>query len=196
MSEKQIYTFTNSAGETFEISPLNPLEEEIIRARVETEWKMEHGALPEPPAFEIKTESGEVSRVPLKSIKDADTPELQEAWKKYEADTAELSGLTMLRFVDSCYLNVRANPDDYPGWKFRMRALRVEIPEDEVDRFFMFCKTWVIRSKEDIVGLIIASNRTIANVSDEVAQAAEAMFQRAVEKAAADLGSAEGTGGR
>lgn len=193
--EKQNHIFTNSLGESFKLFPLNPLEEDIIRKQVESEWQEAGRPLPEPPSYELTTVTGETQRVSLKSEAEADTPELKAAWETYQSDKETLAGLTTLRFLDSCFLCIDADPDDCPGWKRRMAFLKIQVPEDDADKFRLFCNTWVIRSKEDIVGLIIAASRTVSNVSEEVAQAAEARFRRAMEENPANLGLAEGTGG-
>lgn len=183
MSKKELW-FTNSAGERFALSPLNPLEEDMIRQQVEREWLESGKAIPEPPSYEVTTVTGETQRIQLASAADADTDELKRAWLDYEAASTELQGAFMKRYMASCYLCVQANPDDYPMWRRRMKFLQTPIPADPDDAFYLFCTTWVIRSTEDITGLIVACTRTIANVSEEKAAAAEAMFRRALEEAA------------
>lgn len=186
------HTFTNSAGETFGILPLNPLEEQILQQQVEAEWKAAGRALPEPPSYEAATVTGEVQKLHLASRADADTVELIAAWDAYEAAQASFQQAFSERFLTSCFLCVDADLDRYPRWRMRMKTLGVPLPEDEGERLILFCKTWVIRSKEDIPGLIFACTRTVANLSEEAMRAAEDMFRGAVEKAAAAIGSQPG----
>lgn len=64
-----------------------------------------------------------------------------------------------------------------------MKMLKVDIPEDEADKQILFGQTWVIRSGEDLSRLFIAAYRTVGNLSEETAQAAEAMFRSRMEEA-------------
>lgn len=185
MNNKNI-TFTNSAGDTFPLLPLNPMEEQLIQQQLLDEWKASGKTIPEPPYYEATTAAGEVQRIMLRSRDDADTPELVAAWDAYEAAETALQKARSEKFMISCFLCVDANPDDYPRWKMRMKARGMAIPEDEFDKLVLFANTWVIRAKEDIPGLIIAVSRTIANVSEEAMKAAEAMFQRSVEESLAN----------
>lgn len=182
--------FTNSAGDTFRLLPLNPLEEQIIQQQIEADWKASGRALPERPYREDETVTGETQRIPLQKREDAATPEQAAQWDAYQAALAEMNAQQGERFLTSCFLSVDADPADYPRWKMRMRGLGVTIPEDEFERMLLFGKTWVIRSKEDIPELIFAVSSTVAAVSAEAREAAEAMFRREVEAAAQRAGAA------
>jgi hypothetical protein len=182
MAEKQEYTFTNSAGETFRLIPMNPLEEKIVQERVEAEFRAAGRPL-DPPYYEATLPTGEKQKIALRSAADADTPELKEAWARYELARAEFNEEHAKRFLTSCFLCVDADPEQFPKWKIRMRIQNIPIPEDGADRFLLFCNTWVIRSKEDITGLIFAATRTMVKISEEQQRAAEAMFRNTVEKA-------------
>lgn len=188
-------TFTNSAGETFNLFPLNPLEEDLLREQVRKEWLAEGRAIPEPPALELTLVTGEKQRVVINNEKDADTPELQAAWQQYVQDVDLLNARFSERFLTSIFLCVDANPLEYPAWLSRMRLQRIAIPDDEGERLLAFCKSWVVRSKEDITRLVIAASRSVVAVSEEAAKAAEGLFQRKVEAAAAAAERAATTAG-
>ena len=181
------HSFTNSEGETFSLSSLNPLEEQLVRTQLEREWKEAGKKLPQIPTYEAVNAAGEKFVIALKDEKEADTDALKAAWAEYKALQAELENEYSERFMVSCFACVEANPDDFPAWKMRMKMRRLDIPEDAADKQILFGKTWVIRSTDDITGLIIACTRTMANISDEAAKAAEDMFRRQVEGSVASL---------
>ena len=181
------HIFTNSAGETFELFPLNPLEEQEIRIQIENDWKAAGKALPEAPFYEALNGAGEKFKIQLAKAEDADTPELKAAWDAYKAAETEINSEYSDRFLVACFAAVNADPDDYPAWKMRMKMRKIAIPEDDADKQILFGKTWVIRSSDDIASLIVACTRTMTNMSEEAAQAAEAMFRGKVAQAAAGL---------
>lgn len=176
-------TFTNSAGDTFNLYPLNPLEEQLIRDQIAADWRAAGRDLPRPPVYQATNAAGETIAIELKSAKDADTEELKAAWAAYQASSSAFESEFSERFMTSCFLCVDADPADYPRWAMRMRALKVPIPDDEWARQEAFCKTWVIRSSDDVAGLVIACMKTIAALDEEAQAAAEAMFRHQVEAA-------------
>jgi len=188
--EKKNDTFTNSRGDTFKLFPMNPLEEQVIQQQIEDEWVAAGKTLPVPPAYEALTAAGEVQRITLNKREDADTPELQVAWDAYEADNKELQAAFTESFMVSCFLCIDANPDNYPAWKSRMKLLKRTIPDDEGEKLLLFCRTWVMRSNNDIAELVFAVTSTVANVSEEAMEAARGMFRRQMEKAASSIQSA------
>ncbi len=184
---KKEYSFTNSAGETFKILPLNPLEEQVVQEQIDSEWKAAGRAIPAPPSYEVTTVTGEVQKIQLKRREEADTDELRAAWDAYAADDAAYQREMSERMLISYFLCVEADPDAYPQWKARMRLKKISVPEDEGEKLLLFCKTHVLRSKDDLLDLIFAVTSTIAEVSEEVVQAAQDKFRREMEKAQADI---------
>lgn len=185
-TKPQKYVFTNSVGDQFTMLPLNPLEQEVIREQIESEWKDAGRSLPEAPVYEATNAAGETVKIKLSGEKDADTPELKAAWQEYVQASKEFNNQFSESFLISCFLNIDANPDDYSAWSKRMKFKKISIPEDEIEKLILFCKTWVIRTTEDIAGLITAATRTIANVSEEAMQAAEAKFRDRMAEALAE----------
>lgn len=192
--DKKQFGFTNSAGERFKLLPMNPLEEQVINEQVRAEWKAAGKTLPDFPTYTVTTVTGETQQIPIRRKEEATTAELQAAWAAYEAARDAFAQQVGDRLLTSAFLCVNENPDDFPRWKMRMKLLQIPIPEDEGDKFLLFCKTWVIRTTEDITGLIFAAAKTAVNISEEAERAAEEMFRRAMEKASADL-QAGGQGG-
>jgi hypothetical protein len=184
---KKEFAFTNSQKETFKLFPLNPLEEQVIQQQVESEWLEAGRELPTKPYYEATTAAGEVQRIELDSREDADTPELIAMWDAYEKTETAFQADFTERFMASCYLCIDAEPNDYPRWKMRMKALKITIPEDEGERLLLFGRTWVIRSTDDITELIFSVTSTVTNVSEEARAAAQDMFRRQMEKAAEGL---------
>lgn len=194
--QKKVFSFTNSAGDVFNLSPLNPLEQDILRAQTRAEWIASGNKLPEPPVRVITIEAtGETETVPLRGPADADTPELKAAWAAYEAANGEYEKRYGVKMLDSCFLCVQADPAQYPAWKRRMKFLKIPIPTDEVEAFRLFCNTHVIRCQDDLAGLMLACLRTVTAISEEAQEAVEAMFQRALETETVDPTNPAGTGG-
>lgn len=185
MGKKHI--FKNSAGESFNLFPLNPLEEQEVRIQIQNEWKAAGKTLPELPTYSATNAAGETILIQIKEGKDADTPELQAAWEHYTTANAAFENEYSERFLISCFAAVDANPDDFPAWAMRMKMRNLPIPTDAADKQILFGRTWVIRSTDDIASLIIACTRTMTNMSEETAAAAEAMFRGSVERAVAGL---------
>lgn len=182
-AERARPVFTNSTGETFPLYPLNPLEEQLIREQIAAEWQAAGRPAPKPPVYQATNAAGETYAIELASAKDADTPELAAAWEAYQAETRAFEAEFSERFMTSCYLCVDADPGAYPRWQMRMQALRLPVPADEWERHKLFCETWVIRSSDDVAGLVIACLKTIAALDAEAQAAAEDMFRRQVERA-------------
>jgi hypothetical protein len=179
---KRNYTFTNSAGETFAILAMNPLEQQIIRSQIIAEARRA-GKPIEPPIYEKANAAGDIQRIQLTQRDHAPTPELEAAWDAYKTTQDEIDTEFGVRFQNAVFLSVEANPDEYPVWKKRMKVLGVGIPEDEFERLSMFCQTWVIRSKDDLPALIFAVTRTIMDLPEETLKAAEDMFRSRMEEA-------------
>lgn len=184
MSKKK-FTYTNSAGECFDLLPANPLEEQIIKEQLEAEWKASGKALPELPTYEVKSITGEVQHIQVDSREKAESAGIGDAWTLYQQAQDAFNSEYGDRFLTSCFLCVNANPDDFRPWKLRMKALKIPIPDDEADKLILFCKTWVIRSKDDIPNLIFYVTRTIANVDEGALKAAEDKFRALLEEAPA-----------
>lgn len=182
-SNKKKLTFTNSVGETFPLLPLNPLEEQMIRDQIAVEWKAAGKQLPEPPSYEAENVAGEKYRIQLKKRSDADTPELKQAWDEFEERSRGFEAEFSQRFMISCFLCVDADPLQFPDWIRRMKARGMPVADDELERLFQFCKSWVIRSSEDIAGLVIACTRTIIAMDGEAQKAAEDLFRSHMETA-------------
>jgi hypothetical protein len=192
--EKKSYTFTNSVGDTFRILPLNPLEEDLIRQSIAAEWKAAGKPLAELPSYTVETVTGEKQTIQVDSKEKAEGAGIATAWATYLAAKDAFDQEYMARFLDSCFLCVDDDPEKYPRWRMRMKVKQIPIPEDDGERFILFCKTWVIRSQDDIPGLIFAATKTMMNVSEEAMQAAEDMFRRTVEKAAGAIQFGQGAG--
>lgn len=187
MADKQQLTFVNSAGESFKLFTLNPLEEKIIAEQVHSEFTKAGRPL-NPPEYEVTLGSGEKQRVAMRNLTDAGNDlALQAAWKAFELARVEYDEETARRFQNSCFLCVDADPDRYPAWLRRMKILQITIPEDEADKFLLFCHTWVIRAKDDIPNLIFACMNTMVKLSEEKQRAAEEMFRSQMEKAAESI---------
>lgn len=184
---KKKYSFTNSAGDSFNILPLNPLEEQVVQQQVEAEWRELGREIPAPPTYEVTTVTGEVQKIQIKNRDEADTDELRAAWDAYEAANAEYQREQYERMLVSYFLCVDANPDDFPRWKARMGLQKISIPQDEGQKLLLFCRTWVLRSKDDLLDLIFAVTSTMTDVSEETMRAAQDMFRREMEKAEAGL---------
>jgi hypothetical protein len=176
-------SFTNSAGDTFKLFPVNPLEEQLIRDQVKKDWLTAGKALPKVPAIIVENAAGDRVELPLHSEKDADTPELLEQWKAYQYAEAEMQAEFSTRFMTSLFLCVDADPTEFPGWYRRMRVLKLDIPEDPDDAFLTFVQSWVIRSKEDLESFIFSATSSIIAMDEESRAAAEAAFRNQMEKA-------------
>lgn len=182
---KKNFTFTNSLGDTFRLLPLNPLEQQLIEQQVRAEWQASGRPLPEQPVREAVNVAGEVQKIQIVRREHAGTPELEAAWDAYEAALTDYNRLVSERFMSSVFLCVDADPDapEYRRWRMKMKAQGLPVPEDEFEKLAMFCKTWVVRSADDIAGLIFAVTGTVSNISEEARQAAEANFRNHLEKA-------------
>jgi hypothetical protein len=176
-------TFTNSAGDTFNLFPVNPLEEQLIRDQVKRDWLAQGRALPKAPSILVKNAAGDDVELVLQKASDADTPELLEEWKAYKADDDAMQAEFSNRFMTSLFLCVDAKPGDYPGWTRRTKVLKLDVPEDEDEAFLMFVKLWVIRSKEDLEEFIFTVTSSMVAMDEESRAAAEAAFRSQVERA-------------
>lgn len=185
------HRFTNSVGDTFELYPMNPLEEELIREQMKTEWKEAGKHLPGKPVYTVTTAAGETQTIQVKDENDAKSVGLSAEWAAYADADAAFEREYGDRYLSACFACLKANPDDYPAWKTRMKMRKLRIPDDEADKLVMFGKTWVIRSTDDITGLIIACTRSMINMSEEAAKAAEEKFRATVERETARLASSE-----
>lgn len=174
--------FTNSAGDMFELIPINPLEQQVIRNQVIEELRAA-GKPVDPPIYETENAAGEKQRVVIVKREHAPTPELMLAWDHYEACIDEINAEFGRRFQVAVYLNILADPDDYPAWKRRMRLLSIPIPTDEFDKLALFCNTWVTRGPDDLTELFFTATNALTGMTEEKRSAAREMFRRSMEEA-------------
>jgi hypothetical protein len=185
------HAFTNSVGDTFGLYPMNPLEEQLVREQMQIEWKEAGKILPNKPVYSVTNAAGETQSIQVNDEKEAESVGLAVEWAAYKAANSAFEQEYSERYMMSCFSCIQANPDDYPEWKKRMKIRRLPIPEDEADKLVSFGKTWVIRSTDDISGFIFACTRTMTNMSEEAAKAAEDKFRLTLEGALAQFPGAE-----
>lgn len=191
MSKKKL-TFTNSVGETFDLFPANPLEKDILLEQQRAEWKAAGRPLPELPTYEVETVTGEKQRVAVDTAEKAAAAGIGEAWLAYERAQQAFNAEHSTRHMKSLFLCVDADPEQYPLWKRRMKALGKPLPEDEDERFQLFCQTWVIRSMDDLGAFVIAVTGEMTGMNEEAQAAALAKFRPVLEKAFAEATTASG----
>lgn len=183
MSET-IKSFTNSAGRVFPVHGISPLLPDLIRAAVTKEWTGAGRALPAVPTYAVKTASGEME-VYEHTEKSLSTDEERAVWAAYQAAEQEFESAVNERIMRACFLAVDANPRADEEWRAEQAALGIALPETSIDLRLMYVQTEVIKGLDDLLRLQSAVLMVSGIMDEEQATAAEAAFQREMERARA-----------
>lgn len=167
--------FTNTAGKKFPIVGLSPME--IERINVATREKfVKAGKRLTAPTYTASTVDGTVQTFEH-NANTVETEEDKQALAEYQAVQLELQTETNTKLSRAAMICVDVDPMVYPRWVGRMKLMEVPIPADEFERMLLFVETEVLKSVEDIAGLIVAALYSGGAVDEAGVDAAEAAFR-------------------
>lgn len=176
--------FVNAAGHNFPIRGLSPMLPDLIRQGLEEEWKKTE-ELPSKPTYTVPTITGE-PEVHEHNEGSLQTDEDKAAWEKYVLKRDEFDKKLNERVMKAVFLRgVMLTIPDIEAWISEMKAMGISVPEDAAERRYLYVRTEVIQSVEDVGNLMIAVLRLSGTINEEAVAAAEAAFRSATQEALA-----------
>ena len=176
MSEKN--KFTNSAGRTFPIIGLSPIEIERIRKSSYDKFSAAGRRLT-PPTYDAITADGTKQTFEHTELT-VETDEDRAALADYLKTKDELEIDSNTKLSRAAMLSVDVDPITDSRWVARMKILDIKIPDEEFEKLTLYVETQVLKSVEDIAGLMTAVLYAGGTVDEEGMAAAESSFRLAL----------------
>jgi hypothetical protein len=170
-TQDERFTYTTAGGKTLNLSPVQPLQAQMVR---DAEYKAaikKHG---EPVKPTYKTEADEVFEHDPTTLT---TDEEKAAWLEYKRIEAAIDAQVsekMLRFF--LYHGVDIDPDGDKKWQAEQEYFGLEVPNDPIERKVHYIQSELIFAASDIQG-ITTKLLEMAGVRPEVVEAAQATFR-------------------
>lgn len=169
--------FTTQAGQEITVRPGSPLLVDKVRSSIRT---------PEAPTYEERIElPGQepiINHVPMKSRDQAKKPEEELAWDRYEVELAKAKAEESQRMFDAMVIPAIIPdlklPDD-AMWEKIHKHLGLEIPEDEFEKKVHYLKFELIKTVDDLTGLIVHIMRA-TGIDEEKVEQASASFRNSL----------------
>lgn len=172
--------FTNSAGKSYPITGLSPMEIERIRSSVREKF-VSAGRRLDPPTYTATDVSGTVQKFPHTETT-IETPEDRAAFAEYQTATQEMEIESNTRLSQAAVFSIDVDPLTDSRWVSRMKRLGFVLPDDSFDLLTLYAETEVIKAVEDIAGLISAVLYAGGTVDEGGYAAAEAAFRAEISK--------------
>jgi len=184
---------TSSRGITAHFKPLPPFMRELIGQQMEKEGHRRG----EIPTYEVEAFGGEFE-THIHDEKSIEGDVLAEAeWLEYKSQQKEWEVEYNKRLFDLCMvrcMTISSEDMDNLEWVRGQEYLKIEIPEDPIERKIHFIKTEFVGNNEDYL-MIITKPFELAVSQSEIAAAAERMFRALnVEKKDSADGAGSDTG--
>jgi len=175
--------YETERGYTIKVRPFSGLLLTQIERAVRREFE-ERGEPLAPPVYTFETAGGDTETVPYdeKSIKNAPDEDVL-AWSEYQNANERLVLETFNRQFDLEILECLEPPSDLgDAWERRQRRSGIEVPEDPDDKKIHLFKTVLLSEMDQMhVHFRIQLLTSGGSVSDDLLEAAEARFRRAME---------------
>lgn len=176
--------FTNSAGEEFAIAGMSPLEAEQMRAAEMRRWQ-DNGRsnLLEKVTYKVMNVAGveQEFEYDAETISDADE-QVKAAYTAHVNAVREFESAVNARIMKVCFLCVIGDPLKDSEWIDRMEFLGVDLPKGKSALKNLYVESRVLKSTDDIGGLMSAVMLISGIVDEETAAAAEATFRSALQE--------------
>lgn len=176
-------TFTTSTGRVVKLQAVSPLLLDRIPHSLEKEWKRLGKALPKKPVYFAQTMGGglEPNEHDEKSLT---TDEDKRAWAEWQKAQAEWDAETNRRVLYAILLEGVLDEHPTPQWEARQRAIGLDVPDEEFEKQLAYVQTEIIRTSDDLTGIVRAVLE-LAGVKGELTATAVETFPGAVEGQAA-----------
>lgn len=196
--KKKYDTFTTTEGLTVGIKPVSQVLINLIAARVEKEWRA-RGEPIDPPTYTTTTAAGTEEVLEwTKEMLDAMDAETRAEWDRHVRAVQRMNAEVRTEqarvwVLQGVVLPEGVGPENDPAWARMMKAVRVEVPEDETERLLLYYDTAVFKTPADMMGVTQAVMMISADgVAQEELDAIENLFRRAISgKAAEGTGAAD-----
>jgi len=190
-------TFTNSNGDEFTITGIQPMLFSAMRVALENEWEKIGRELPTIPAY--TTEADEIIDWDEASVLLDGTPEEIQAWKDYENTWQEFEGEYNVRRMKVAFLRIQDDPMEDQEWVDEMEVSGVPIPEENKDLKLLYGETKVIASVGiigDLTRLLVEIQALSGMIDQEVVEALRKSFRLDMERRSLDGADGNDTGSR
>lgn len=167
--------FVNSVGKSFPISGMSPMEIERIRTATRDRFKTAGRRL-EPPTYTTTAVDGTVQTFPHNE-NTVETDEDRAALAEYNRAVSDMEIESNTTLSRASILCVEADPMKDKRWVGRMGILNIPIPGDEFECLNLYVETEVLKSVEDIAGLMVSALYSGGTVDEGGVSAAEAAFR-------------------
>lgn len=170
--------FTNSIGKSFPVVGLSPMEIERIR-KVTLDKYIAAGRRVTAPTYETVTVDG-TKQIFDHNENTIETAEDRAAFEDYKKTLAELDLEANIKLTRAAMMAVDADPKSDSRWLARMKNLEIPIPSEEFELLTLYVETNVLKSVEDIAGLMTAVLYAGGTVDEVGIAAADAAFRVAL----------------
>lgn len=185
--KKKYDEFTTTEGLTVGIKPVSQVLINLVGARVEKEWRA-RGEPVDPPTYTTTTAAGteEVlawTKEMLEAMDAATRAEWDRHVKTVDGMNREIrTEQARVWVLQGVVLPEGVGPESDPAWARMMKAVKVEVPEDETERLLLYYDTAIFKTPADMMGVTQAVMMISADgVAQEELDAIEGLFQRAME---------------
>lgn len=165
------FTYTTAGGKVVNLTPVPPLQAQMVRGAAEKEAIKLYGEAKKPTYTTPQDETFEHDATSL------ETDEDKAAWLEYQRIQAAIDAHIsekMLRFF--LYHGVDAKPLDGDQWESEQKYFGIEVPDDPIERKIHYIQSELIFAASDIQG-ITTKLLELAGVRPEVVEAAAATFR-------------------
>jgi hypothetical protein len=173
MAEEDKSIFTTSSGATLKLHPIHTFKLDAIRSS-----KTEIPA----PTYEVTVAGGDRINIPLDEEAAKNKDRLEE-WRSYLDEKARHEADYARRFTE--FLVWEGVEVDVPGkdsdWQKQCDYFKINVPDEEIPRKFLYVSSELLTSVEDMGGLI-AQIMSVSNVDEEVVERIRNSFRLALQK--------------
>jgi hypothetical protein len=185
--KKKYDEFTTTEGLTVGIKPVSQVLINLVGARVEKEWRA-RGEPVDAPTYTTTTAAGteEVlawTKEMLEAMDAATRAEWDRHVKTVDGMNREIrTEQARVWVLQGVVLPEGVGPEGDPAWARMMKAVKVEVPEDETERLLLYYDTAIFKTPADMMGVTQAVMMISADgVAQEELDAIENLFRRAME---------------
>jgi hypothetical protein len=167
--------FINSAGKEYPVTGLSPMEIERIRKSTFDKF-VAAGRRLNPPTYTVTAVDGATQTLDHNE-NTLETDDDRAAFAEYKKATDELTVEGNTKLSRAAMLAVDVDPLKDRRWISRMKVLEIPLPADDFDLLLMYVDTEVLKSVDDIAGLMTAVLYSGGTVDEVGVAAAEASFR-------------------